>query len=74
MKKREKMKIWINGFGTCFAMFTALGFGLAVWWTYPHDIHTKASNTKMDVLAAAYSIDKRLTVEMIDRALMEDVE
>lgn len=49
------MKNWINGFGTCFAMFTAIGFGLAVWWTYPHKIQTSSSNAKMDMMVMAYN-------------------
>lgn len=33
------MKNWINGFGTCFALMSALGLGLWIWSEYRNTEH-----------------------------------
>jgi hypothetical protein len=60
------MKNWINGFGTCFALFVGIGFCMWCWWLYPHQLDTPSSNMKMKTMVAFYSIDERLTVDMIE--------
>lgn len=52
------MRNFINGFGTCFSIFTAIIFGFAVWWTQPQPIMSKQSNLKMDMFVMAYSGDE----------------
>lgn len=71
------MKNWINGFGTCFAIFTAIGFGLAVWWTYPHKLHTDEANFKFDAIVLAYNgheFDYEVTKQKVDADLVLTVD
>lgn len=43
------MKNFINGFGTCFAIFTAIGFAAFVWQCYPKTEHGYAPEHRAEL-------------------------